>query len=104
MVVPIQINDGTFTIVRNESYGYVENTIQYNDQLIKVTNKIYLPSEDESGTCEIHYIFKILGNNSSEIKFIESYDDGTIIHEKYIVYPSNSIVRYVGNRNNCCIH
>jgi hypothetical protein len=103
-MIPIQITNGVFTIVRNEAYANVQHSVEYNNHSIELINKLYLPSEDEGGTCEIHYIFKILSKNSSEIKFIDKYDDDTIIHEKYIVNPSNSNVRYVGNRNNCCIN
>jgi hypothetical protein len=101
----IEIRNGEFNIQRTESCGYVQNTVEYDNKSVALINKLYLPSEDnlEGGSCEIHYNFKIIKNTSSEIKFIETHNDGTTIHEKYVIDPSNSIVRYVGNRQNCCI-
>jgi hypothetical protein len=102
-MIPIPIHNGEFNIIRNESYGYVQTDIEYDNQSVALINKLYFANEDEGSSTEIHYNFKIIKNTSSEIKFIETYDDGTIIREKYVVNPASSTVRYVGNRQNCCI-
>jgi len=39
----IEIRNGEFNIVRNEAYGYVQNTVEYDNKSVALINKLYLP-------------------------------------------------------------
>lgn len=95
--------DGNFTIVRREGYGYVQNSVKYDELSINLLDKKYFPSELEGGSCEVHYFFKLIENVCSEIIFTENHDDDYIVRHLYYIDPNKRMVASDSGKCRLCL-
>lgn len=53
------IDDKTFHILRNEGWGYVQNFVEYDKNILNLETE-YIPGNGEGAGCQVIYKFKII--------------------------------------------
>ena len=110
------IDDKTFHILRNEGWGYVENSVEYDKNILSL-EKEYIPGNGEGANCKVIYKFEIVKDqidqsvqtdqtvqpiNKSDKKIIQIKfitDDGKYTYnEYYYVDSQNKKLKSVGSQ------
>lgn len=93
--VPIDSN-WEFAIERKEGWGYVQNSVVFDEQVIELIKKEYKnnPEQLEGSPSHVTYYFKLLEMISCTITFIAKYDTEDIAQSTYTIDAINKKVIY----------